>query len=148
MSDVGCCVNWASSSITLVVDEAILIFHEADFHNDDVDVNALSLSYHWLDWGWTFRGETKRNRCLISTLLMISIYLVAWSSSYNVLVNFGLTTLFFGFLISKITDKWMKLPFTDWRTHWHTLSNQASSGQSCLSRSRIWIFRLSSVRAT
>ena len=43
MSDVGCCVNWASSSITLVVDEAILIFHEADDHSDYIVVDALSL---------------------------------------------------------------------------------------------------------
>ena len=57
MSDVGCCVNWASSSITLVVDEAILIFHETDDHNDDVfNVNALSLIIDWVG-GLTFRGE-------------------------------------------------------------------------------------------
>ena len=52
MSDVGCCVNWASSSITLVVDEAILIFHETDDHNDDVfNVNALSLIIDWVGVG-------------------------------------------------------------------------------------------------
>lgn len=51
MSDVGCCVNWASSSITLVVDEAILIFHETDDHNDDVVVNARSLIIDWIGVG-------------------------------------------------------------------------------------------------
>ena len=47
MSDVGCCVNWASSSITLVVDEAILISRKAEDHKDDV-VNALSLIIDWV----------------------------------------------------------------------------------------------------
>ena len=55
MSDVGCCVNWASSSITLVVDEAILILRKAEDHKDDV-VNALSLIIDWVG-GLTFRGE-------------------------------------------------------------------------------------------
>ena len=55
MSDVGCCVNWASSSITLVVDEAILISRKAEDHKDDV-INALSLIIDWVG-GLTFRGE-------------------------------------------------------------------------------------------
>ena len=50
MSDVGCCVNWASSSITLVVDEAILISRKAEDHKDDV-VNALSLIIDWIGVG-------------------------------------------------------------------------------------------------
>ena len=48
--DVGCCVNWASSSITLVVDEAILILRKAEDHKDDV-VNALSLIIDWVGVG-------------------------------------------------------------------------------------------------